>query len=83
MNCRRVFALDAYIDNLNMIFWLKFKYVCDVYVKLFEDMWELFEFNLELLSFIVKWYVNFVFAFIIVVYSRMGVFFADEFNVMN
>ena len=83
MNRRRVPGLDAYIDNLNMILWPKFKHACDAHVKSLEDMRESFEPNPESPSFIVKRYANFVVALTTVAHSRMGAASADETNVIN
>jgi len=62
MSRRRVPALDAYFDNLNMTLWPKFKYACDEHVKSLEHMKDSFEPNPEAPSFIVRRYANFVLA---------------------
>jgi hypothetical protein len=83
MNRRRVPALDAYIDNLNMTLWPKFKHACDVHVKSLEAMRESFEPNPESPSFIVKRYANFVLALTTVAHSRTGASSANETDVAS
>jgi len=69
MSRRRVPALDAYFDNLNMTLWPKFKHACDEHVKSLEQMKESFEPNPEAPSFIVRRYANFVVALTTVAHS--------------
>ena len=41
MSRRRVPALDAYIDNVNMTLWPNFKSACDLHIKSLDDMQQL------------------------------------------
>ena len=69
MSRRRVPALDAYFDNLNMTLWPKFKHACDEHVKSLEQIKDSFEPNPEAPSFIVRRYANFVVALTTIAHS--------------
>jgi hypothetical protein len=62
MSQRRVPALDAYIDNLNMLLWPKFKMACENHVKSLENVRDSFEPNPEAPHFAVRRYADFVVA---------------------
>ena len=72
MSRRRVPVLDAYIDNLNMILWPKFKQACDAHIKSLEDIRESFEPSPEAPNFVVKRYASFVFALTTIAHARVG-----------
>lgn len=73
MSRRQLPVLDAYIDNLNMILWPKFKQACDAHIKSLEDIRESFEPSPEAPNFIVKRYASFVLALTTIAHARVGV----------
>ena len=72
MSRRRVPALDAYIDNVNMTLWPNFKSACDVHIKSLDDMQQSFEPSPESPSFIVRRYANLVGALTRVAHARIA-----------
>ena len=77
---RRMPALDAYIDNLNMTLWPRFKQACDVHTKSLEDLRDSFEPSPEAPSFIVKRYASFVLALTTIAHTKLG---GDEADVTS
>jgi len=82
MSRRRVPALDAYIDNVNMTLWPNFKSACDVHIKSLNDMQQSFEPSPESPSFIVRRYANLVGALTRVAHARIADS-SDETEVVN
>ena len=82
MSRRRVPALDAYIDNVNMTLWPNFKSACDLHIKSLDDMQQLFEPNPESPNFIVQRYANLVGALTRVAHARLAES-SDETEVVN
>lgn len=82
MSRRRVPALDAYIDNVNMTLWPNFKSACDVHIKSLDDMQQSFEPSPESPSFIVRRYANLVGALTRVAHARIAES-SDETEVVN